>query len=132
MLKIQRHGTGFKVSISEPGTGMRGYSVQARKLEQVHETIDHYYGDPHALGTCPLCELQRKEQAREKSARRKSPTLTRCIHCDAYINPQYGKYSPAEHSGHSGTEEDPRAPGDYDNICDSCNYGKGLRGGPNA
>jgi hypothetical protein len=58
------------------------------------------------------------------------PELSRCMHCDAFINPKYGADSPAVHAGHEGTEEDPRAPGDYDNICDVCNYAKGLRGGP--
>lgn len=56
------------------------------------------------------------------------PNRTQCIHCGSWINPAYGKDAPAEHSGHAGTLTDPRAPGDYDNICDVCNYGKGLRG----
>jgi hypothetical protein len=52
--------------------------------------------------------------------------LTRCKHCNCFINPKYGEDAPAEHQDHDGSKEDPRAPGDYDNICDRCNYGKGL------
>jgi hypothetical protein len=55
-----------------------------------------------------------------------------CIHCGAVIETKYGADSPAEHQGRRGTPNGPRAPGDYDNICDVCNYAKGLRGGPNA
>lgn len=58
------------------------------------------------------------------------PTITRCIHCNCYINLAYGSVSPGEHSEHSGRKDDPRAPGDWDDICDVCNYGKGLRSGP--
>lgn len=57
-------------------------------------------------------------------------TLTRCIHCDSWIKPAYGQDEPAKHQGHAGTKSDPRAPGDWDNICDVCNYAKGLQGGP--
>ncbi len=56
--------------------------------------------------------------------------LTQCIHCDKWINPAFGADSPAEHQGASGTKKDPFAPGDYDNVCALCNYGKGLRGHP--
>ena len=56
--------------------------------------------------------------------------ITRCKHCKAYINTAYGADPPAAHAGHEGTKNDPRAPGDYNNICDDCNYAKGLRGGP--
>jgi hypothetical protein len=57
---------------------------------------------------------------------------THCIHCGCFINPKYGSESPAAHQGHEGTDTDPRSPGDYDNICDQCNFGNGLRGGANA
>lgn len=59
--------------------------------------------------------------------------LARCIHCDCWIDPKLGELPPGgENSEHEGTEEDPKAPGDWDDICDYCNYAKGLRGGPNA
>jgi len=56
--------------------------------------------------------------------------LTRCKHCGAWIQTDYGQDEPAAHQDHEGTATDPRAPGDYDDICDVCNYGDGLRGGP--
>jgi len=46
--------------------------------------------------------------------------LERCIHCGAYINPEFGADSPATHADAEGTEDDPRSPGDYDNVCDVC------------
>lgn len=54
--------------------------------------------------------------------------LTECRHCGATIETAYGEDPPSEHSDAEGTPDDPRAPGDYDNICDVCNYGKGLSG----
>lgn len=56
--------------------------------------------------------------------------LVRCKYCRAWINLDFGKDAPALHTGATGTKDDPRTPGDYDNVCDVCNYGKGLRGGP--
>ncbi len=56
--------------------------------------------------------------------------LTHCRHCGAWINPELGADAPGAHAGHAGTRQDPRAPGDYDNICDDCQYAKGLRGYP--
>jgi hypothetical protein len=56
--------------------------------------------------------------------------LSKCIHCGCCIQTDYGADSPAEHMGHEGTPDDPRAPGDWDNVCDVCNYDKCLRGGP--
>lgn len=57
--------------------------------------------------------------------------LVRCKHCNKWINLDFGADSPAEHAGAAGTKTDPRSPGDWNDICDVCNYGKGLRGGPN-
>ncbi len=60
MLTISRWGDGFKVLLSNPGTGQRGFSVKARSLEEVHVAIDHYHmenklcvheGNPD----CPIC-----------------------------------------------------------------------------
>ena len=48
--------------------------------------------------------------------------LTRCKQCDAFINPELGRTSPSEHQDHEGTEDDPRAPGDHDDVCDVCDY----------
>lgn len=53
--------------------------------------------------------------------------LTRCKHCGAYINLAFGAVSPAVHADAAGTKRDPRSPGDRDDVCDQCYYGKGLR-----
>lgn len=55
--------------------------------------------------------------------------LKHCIHCNAWINTRFADDAPAKHVDAAGTMNDPRSPGDYDNICDQCNYGLGLRGG---
>jgi hypothetical protein len=52
MLSISRHGNGFRVKISEPGTGWRGFSVQARDRKEVHECVDHYYSHRNARQHC--------------------------------------------------------------------------------
>jgi hypothetical protein len=55
--------------------------------------------------------------------------ITNCIHCGCFIETRLGEDPPAAHQGNAGTSDDPRAPGEYDDICDDCNYNKGLRGG---
>lgn len=53
---------------------------------------------------------------------------TPCVHCGAVIDPALGEEPPTGEY-HEGTAEDPRPPGDFDNVCDVCNYRDGLRGG---
>lgn len=57
-----------------------------------------------------------------------SRLLRQCIHCRKWIDPAFGMEAPSEHQEAAGTKRDPCAPGEYDNICAPCNYGKGLRG----
>lgn len=52
-----------------------------------------------------------------------------CVYCEAVIDLSLGEDPPTGEE-HSGDRDDPRAPGDWDNICDRCNYGLGLPGGP--
>ena len=51
------------------------------------------------------------------------PELRRCNHCGAWIDTTFGADSPAEHQEASGNKDDPRAPGDHDNICAICEWG---------
>ena len=53
--------------------------------------------------------------------------LTNCKHCDAYIDLAFGADEPAMHADATGDQDDPRSPGDVDDVCDQCYYGKGLR-----
>jgi hypothetical protein len=50
----------FKVKISEPGTGWRGFSLDAENLPEVKLVLDHYIGGEHGYGSkvaeCPLCQ----------------------------------------------------------------------------
>lgn len=55
---------------------------------------------------------------------------THCRHCNAVIETTYGADSPADHADAEGTHDDPRAPGDWDNVCAVCNYRDGLTGSP--
>ena len=56
--------------------------------------------------------------------------ITNCKHCGAYIDTSLGADSPGTHQGQDGTKSKPFAPGDWDDICEPCNYGLELRGGP--
>jgi hypothetical protein len=49
-------------------------------------------------------------------------TVVRCKECGCYIDVAYGAEEPAAHQDADGTEDDPRSPGDYDDICDVCDY----------
>ena len=65
MLKIESQFgsdyTGFKLTLSEPGTGCRGSSVIAEDVAEVKLAVDHYFARakrPHGLHPvrkCPLC-----------------------------------------------------------------------------
>jgi hypothetical protein len=59
-------------------------------------------------------------------------SITTCRHCNATIETSFGADSPSEHAGAEGTSDDPRAPGDWDDVCDYCNYVEDKRGGPHA
>ena len=49
-------------------------------------------------------------------------SFVRCRICNAYINLAFGKDEPAAHQDADGTMDDPRSPGDRDDICDVCDY----------
>ena len=55
-----------KMTFSNPGSGTRGFSVEARNTDEIHKAIDHYYGENMHGRThhadCPLC---RKDNGRE-------------------------------------------------------------------
>jgi hypothetical protein len=58
MISIENYGNGYKIKLSNPGSGMRGFSVFASNLGEVHLAIDHYCGNHHAsinVPQCPLC-----------------------------------------------------------------------------
>ncbi len=67
---IKRHGQGFKLRFSEPGTDMRSYSVIADDINEVMNSVGHYYGGDHTCGdipeTCPSCRLAKREQLKRK------------------------------------------------------------------
>jgi hypothetical protein len=50
--------------------------------------------------------------------------MNTCRKCGAYIDPSLGSIAPTGEY-HSGEEDDPRPPGDWDDIYDVCNYGEG-------
>lgn len=56
-----------------------------------------------------------------------SESFTKCHNCGAIVNPALGAEAPTGEA-HEGTYDDPRAPGDYDNVCDVCNYRDDVRG----
>ena len=56
MITITPHYEKFKVKISHPGTGVRGFSVYVKGLEAVFTVMRHYYGKLHDEGDCALCK----------------------------------------------------------------------------
>jgi hypothetical protein len=66
MLKIEQNGYSFAVHVSEPGTGWRGYKVEAEDLDELHNAIDHYFRGMHRKPgePCPLCREQARATAR--------------------------------------------------------------------
>jgi len=46
--------------------------------------------------------------------------LTKCKDCGRWINPEFGNDSYADHQEAAGTKADPRAPGEYDDVCTHC------------
>jgi hypothetical protein len=70
-LKISVSGNGYKVAAQAPGTGWRGFSVQAQDIGELHQAIDHHFMAVGAFKThagkkenCPFCRLMRAEQKR--------------------------------------------------------------------
>jgi hypothetical protein len=48
--------------------------------------------------------------------------LVACTVCGCWVDLDFGADAPAVHVDASGTGDDPRAPGDRDDICDVCAY----------
>ena len=46
----------------------------------------------------------------------------RCEKCGCHVETDFGADAPAEHVYATGNQDDPRSPGDYDNLCDVCCY----------
>jgi recombinational DNA repair protein RecR len=47
----------FKIIVSNPGSGTRGFSTIAKNLDEIHQAIDHCHGKhwDKNLENCPLC-----------------------------------------------------------------------------
>jgi hypothetical protein len=54
MITITQHYSKFKVKFSNPGSGMRGYTVVANNLDEVYRAIEHYQGAPSFRGSPPF------------------------------------------------------------------------------
>lgn len=53
--------------------------------------------------------------------------LSVCRCCGCWIDLDFGTEEPAAHQDAAGTSEDPRSPGDRDDICDVCDYAEERR-----
>lgn len=67
MISISNGPNGYEIRISYPsmgGMGVRGFTVLAHDVKEVHEAIDHYFRLVHYRHRegCPLCRLRRKEK----------------------------------------------------------------------
>lgn len=60
MMNVELRGNGYKMRFSNPGTGWRGFSVQAGSVEEVQTAVEHYYrGHAASVPGCPLCRTIR-------------------------------------------------------------------------
>jgi hypothetical protein len=111
---------------------VKEYRENARELAQTtyllidDETLEDGYHRLVAFALAGITEAKAIDMAQE------AEPLDQCIHCGCYIETELGADSPGKHSDRTGHYNSPRAPGEYDNICDVCNYANGLKGGPDA
>lgn len=67
MICIEADGYGgYKVKVSEPGTGSRGYSVHANDYKEAIRAVEHYYHKPYhdwkkPPKNCPFCRRMKEE-----------------------------------------------------------------------
>lgn len=71
MLSISNGPRGYTLKFSDRGSGARGWKVEARDIEEVHEAIDHHFAGRSHTGsrptTCPICrDCDKKENRRGK------------------------------------------------------------------
>jgi hypothetical protein len=50
------------------------------------------------------------------------PDLRTCRECGCWVDLKLGEFSPGTTGDREGTLEGPRAPGDWDDICENCDY----------
>ncbi len=43
MFSIEMNEDGYKIKVSAPGSRMRGYTIMAKNLKEVHAAIDHHF-----------------------------------------------------------------------------------------
>ena len=65
MLKIEKVYNMFRVAVSDPGSGHRGWSVWAENIAELHLALDHYYGATHpkAKSKCAMCRKATQKQS---------------------------------------------------------------------
>ena len=67
MITITHEGNGYKIKLSWPGTGTRGYNVHANDVNEIHAALDHYYmhNDHYKIepaDNCLLCRSGRHKR----------------------------------------------------------------------
>lgn len=71
MITISPSNNRYKMKFSNPGSGWRGYSVEARSIDEVHTLLDHHYARPHDQANCQFCKKEREESAKQARKRTK-------------------------------------------------------------
>jgi hypothetical protein len=74
--------------------------------EELNNTVLEKWEEAHTNDNIP-------EEERE---------LVNCRRCNCFIDIAYGADEIAAHQDREGSYDDPRAPGDTDDICDVCDY----------
>lgn len=60
MFSIEKVFNKIKITISDPGSGRRGFSVKVKDYEDVKTALNHYLGQPHKSDKCPFCSTVKK------------------------------------------------------------------------
>ena len=56
MIAIEQAYNQYRVKVSEPGTGMRGYSIVVADLAAAIRCVKHYYAKTHDRRRCDFCK----------------------------------------------------------------------------
>ena len=61
MVTIEQSYNDWRVKVSFPGTGVRGYSRVVPELADVFLLVKHHHAKPHDRRRCLICKEQREK-----------------------------------------------------------------------
>lgn len=75
MISVERYLNRYKVRVSEPGTGLRGWKTIVDTPHEAALCVEHYYGDHSMLKRedCPYCQGAASEGRPSRSRQETRP-----------------------------------------------------------